>query len=47
MKKYVSPELSMIHTATEDILNTSTTITYNLEAGEYWVGGSADWWSGN
>ena len=48
MKNYVSPKLSMILPTAEDILTVSpVTVVYNEEAGEYWVGGSADWWGGN
>ena len=48
MKQYETPKLSMLLPETEDILTTSPAlIEFNEAAGEYWVGGSADWWSGN
>ena len=48
MKRYVTPKLSLLLPETEDILTSSPAmIEWNADDGEYWVGGSADWWSGN
>ena len=46
MKKYTTPEIEITALATEDVITVSqTTVMWNAEEGEYWVGGASDWWS--
>ena len=49
MKVYVAPYAELSVLATEDVITSSkdTVISYDSISGEYWVGGSSDWWTGN